>query len=60
MLLQQVIDRRSLPYLCLQEKVAYRQIVRVVVKYMDQHPEETHRPFASIIERAVQEAWCKP
>ena len=59
MIFQQVFDRKPLSF-CAPEKVTYRQIVRVVMKYMDQHPEEIHKLFTIVIWSAVVEAWSCP
>jgi hypothetical protein len=60
MIFQQVFDRKPLAF-CPPEQVTVDQIVRVVVKYIDQHPEETDQPFTTVIWSAVIEAWwrCK-
>jgi hypothetical protein len=33
------------------------QLIRVVVKYIDQRPEVMHRPFAELVYLALKEVW---
>jgi Rap1a immunity proteins len=36
------------------------QMIGIIVKYMDEHPEETNEPFVTIIYKAIKQAWpCK-
>jgi len=45
---------------CPPVKATSLQVVRVVVKYMDDHPAELDRPFSFIALHSLQEAWsCK-
>jgi hypothetical protein len=37
--------------------LTFRQLVRVVVKYVDDHPEATHDLFVTIIHKAMITAW---
>jgi hypothetical protein len=49
------------PPFCIPDDVTLGQRVAVVVKYIDQHPEEMHQSFAYLAYRASEEAWpCKP
>ena len=46
---------------CIPEAASNGQIVRVVVNYIDRHPEEMHRHFAVLAFDALLQAWpCKP
>jgi hypothetical protein len=37
------------------------QLARVVIKYIDQHPEVMHWPFPELAYHALKDAWpCKP
>jgi Rap1a immunity proteins len=46
---------------CVPKDVTLGQTVRVVVKYMDDHPEETHQSFVAFVYDATRKAWpCKP
>jgi Rap1a immunity proteins len=49
-----------LPF-CIPDEVTRGQVVRVVIKYIDQHPEQTHELFGFLAYDALKEAWpCKP
>jgi hypothetical protein len=46
---------------CIPEGVTTGQIVAVVVKYADEHPQDMHLEFAEVVASALVEAWpCKP
>jgi len=46
---------------CIPTGVTIEQMARVVVKYIDQHPKDTHQAFTSLAYIALGEAWpCKP
>ncbi len=51
------------PLFCIPLNTANGEVVRVVIKYIDQHPPENTKgsDFALLALRALQEAWpCKP
>ena len=51
------------PLFCIPLNTANGEVVRVVIKYIDQHPPENTKgsEFALLALRALQEAWpCKP
>ncbi len=50
----------NLKLLCLPAEVSNGQIVKVVVKYLDQHPEKLHLPAAQLIYNATNEAFPCP
>ena len=46
---------------CMSEHVTRQQMVQVVVKYIEAHPENMHQPFVGLAMVALYKAWpCKP
>ena len=46
---------------CVPDDATNGQMVRVVVNYIDRHPERMHRGFGHLAYDALEEAWpCKP
>ena len=58
---QAILARKDDPDLfCIPHKTTYDQVVRVVIKYIDRHPEEKHSGFEFLALSAMQQAWpCK-
>jgi Rap1a immunity proteins len=53
-------ERLTKPVFCPPQKATNEQFIRVVVAYIDKHPEMTHEPFESLALVALAEAWpCK-
>ena len=49
------------PGFCGPHGVSYRQMLRVVVRWIEQRPERHHEPFAQLALQAMQAAWpCNP
>jgi hypothetical protein len=46
--------------LCLPEGVGQEQLIKVLVKYLDRHPEELHLPAAQLVYDATTEAFPCP
>ena len=46
--------------LCIPSEATQSQVVRVVVNYIDRHPEKMHMPFTHLAAEALRAAWpCK-
>ncbi|MGB9202746.1 MAG: Rap1a/Tai family immunity protein [Terriglobales bacterium] len=45
---------------CLPEGVGQEQFIRVILKYLDEHPEKLHLPAAQIVYDAANEAFPCP
>jgi hypothetical protein len=46
---------------CVPDDATNGQMVRVVVNYIDRHPEKMHMPFTHLAAEALLKAWpCKP
>jgi hypothetical protein len=46
--------------LCLPPELTTDQMLRVVVKYIDERPQSMHHPFAVLVQQALATAWpCK-
>lgn len=50
---------RTRPTLCMEipEDVTLQQLVSVVVKYGEAHPDQTHEPFEAFAVRALRATW---
>jgi Rap1a immunity proteins len=44
---------------CTPAAATLNQIVDVVLKYLNQHPEQRHLPASALVMVAIAEAWCK-
>jgi hypothetical protein len=44
---------------CTPAAAPLKQVAAVVLKYLNQHPEERHMPAAALAFVAINEAWCK-
>lgn len=47
--------------LCLPDGIGNEQFIRILLKYLDQHPEKLHLPAAQLVYDAMQDVFpCKP
>jgi hypothetical protein len=44
-------------HLCVPDEATNGQMLRIVVRYLDEHPEELHLPFQILAWRALSGAW---
>jgi len=53
-------ESKNSPVLCMSPQVTVGQFVRVVVKHLENHPEELHQHGAMLVSQALKEAFpCK-
>ena len=53
------VDNKG-PDFCIPDGVTVRQMAKVVVNFLDRHPEQLHRPFSWSAHRALMDVWpCK-
>jgi hypothetical protein len=45
---------------CTPATAPLKQVADVVLKYLNQHPEERHLPASALVLVAINGAWCKP
>jgi len=46
---------------CLPDQVTNDQIIKIFVKYLDDHPEELHQPASLLLVTSMRKAFpCKP
>lgn len=52
-----VVEQEMLPAISLPENVTQGQMLRVVLKYLDDHPEELHQALSGLVVTALLEAF---
>jgi len=50
----------NLKLLCLPDGIGQEQLIRVLIKYLDQHPEKLHLPAAQLVYDATNDAFPCP